>query len=205
MVGSAALVKTGAIDLASSLETDVPSLNIQTTGGDMAALSIQAALRGLSPNDTLVLVDGKRRHDTSNLAVDSGSPYTGSATTDLSFIPVAAIDHVEVLNDGAAAQYGTDAIAGVVNIILKKNASGGALTGTGGAYYDEQGATGAWSINNGCRPGRQRLPERHAGRAVPRFRYARHRRPAIPKPERRGAAGSFLPEQQRDAGGELPA
>ena len=149
VVGQAALLKTGAVDLPQALFADVPSLNINTTGGDMAALSIQVALRGLSPNDTLVLVDGKRRHDTSNLAVDTGSAYTGSATVDLSFIPVAAIDHVEVLTDGAAAQYGTDAIAGVVNVILKKNTSGGALTGTGGAYYDEQGATGAWSLNNG--------------------------------------------------------
>jgi iron complex outermembrane receptor protein len=149
VVGSSALVKTGAIDLSSALVTDVPSLNIDTTGGDMAALNIQAALRGLSPNDTLVLIDGKRRHDTANLAVDSGSPYAGSATVDLSFIPVAAIDHVEVLTDGAAAQYGTDAIAGVINIILKKSASGGALSGTAGAYYSGEGATGAWSINNG--------------------------------------------------------
>jgi iron complex outermembrane receptor protein len=149
VVGQSALVRTGAVDLPSALFTEVPSLNVNTTGGDMAALSIQAALRGLSPNDTLVLVDGKRRHDTSNLAVDTGSAYTGSATVDLSFIPVAAIDHVEVLTDGAAAQYGTDAIAGVVNIILKKNTSGGSLMGTGGAYYDQQGATGAWSINNG--------------------------------------------------------
>jgi iron complex outermembrane receptor protein len=149
VVGGPALTKTGAIDLASSLETDVPSLNIQTNGGDMAALSIQAALRGLSPNDTLVLVDGKRRHDTSNLGVDSGSPYSGSATVDLSFIPVAAIDHVEVLTDGAAAQYGTDAIAGVVNIILKKNADGGLIEGTAGQFYNGQGATADWSINKG--------------------------------------------------------
>jgi iron complex outermembrane receptor protein len=149
VVGSSALVKTGAIDLASSLAADVPSLNIDTQGGDMAALSIEAALRGLSPNDTLVLVDGKRRHDTANLGVDGGSPYSGSATVDLSFIPVAAIDHVEVLTDGAAAQYGTDAIAGVVNVILKKGATGGSFDGTAGQDYSGQGATGAWSLNKG--------------------------------------------------------
>jgi iron complex outermembrane recepter protein len=149
VVGSTALLKTGAIDLATSLTSAVPSLNIQTAGGDMAALSIQAALRGLSPNDTLVLVDGKRRHDTANLAVDGDSAYSGSATVDLSFIPVAAIDHVEVLTDGAAAQYGTDAIAGVVNVILKKSATGGGFDGTGGSYYSGQGLTGAWSLNKG--------------------------------------------------------
>jgi iron complex outermembrane receptor protein len=149
LVGSEALSRTGNPDLAASLEVAVPSLNIQTTGGDMAALNVQATLRGLSPNDTLVLIDGKRRHTTANLAVDGGSPYSGAATTDLSFIPVGAIDHVEVLTDGAAAQYGTDAIAGVVNIILKKANHGGTLTGQGGEYYDGQGASGSGSFNAG--------------------------------------------------------
>jgi iron complex outermembrane receptor protein len=149
IVGKNALTNTGGIDLSQALTASVPSLNIDTTGGDMAALSIQASLRGLSPNDTLVLINGMRRHDTSNLAVDGGSPYSGSATVDLSFIPVDAIDHVEVLTDGAAAQYGTDAIAGVVNIILKRGASGGNFTGTGGAFYTGQGATGAFAINKG--------------------------------------------------------
>ena len=149
VVGSAALVRTGSTDLASALATSVPSLNISTTGGDAAAVQVQAALRGLGPNDTLVLVDGKRRHPTSNLAVDGGSPYSGSATTDLSFIPVDAIDHIEVLTDGAAAQYGTDAIGGVVNIILKKSSSGGVMDATAGENYDGQGATGAISLNRG--------------------------------------------------------
>src|ERR1700723_1750775 len=149
VVGASALVKTGAVDLASSLISDVPSLNIQTAGNDMAGLSIQAALRGLSPNDTRVLVDGKRPHDPSNLAVDSGSSFSGSATVDLSFIPVAAIDHVEVLTDGAAAQYGTDAIAGVVKVILKKGASAGTTSATGGSYYSGQGETGQIAFNKG--------------------------------------------------------
>jgi len=149
VVGSAALVRTGSTDLASALATSVPSLNFSTNGGDAAGVQVQAALRGLGPNDTLVLVDGKRRHPTSNLAVDGGSPYSGSATTDLSFIPVDAIDHIEVLTDGAAAQYGTDAIGGVVNIILKKSSSGGLMSATGGEYYDGQGATGAISLNRG--------------------------------------------------------
>ena len=149
VVGAEALARTGVTDLASSLSTSVPSLNINNTGGDLAALSIQAALRGLSPNDTLVLVNGKRRHVTSNLAVLGGSAYSGSATTDLSFIPVGSIEHIEVLTDGAAAQYGTDAIAGVVNVILKKNSEGGYITGTGGQNYKGEGKTGAWALNKG--------------------------------------------------------
>ncbi len=152
VVGARSLTLTGATELAQSLATSVPSLNVQANGGDAAAVNIQAALRGVSPNDTLVLVDGKRRHGTANLAVDGGSPYSGAATADLSFIPIGAIDHVEVLTDGAAAQYGTDAIAGVINIITKKGTTG-TLDITGGQYYDGhvtgQGETGSISLNKG--------------------------------------------------------
>lgn len=149
LVGKEALTHTGSVDLASALTAAVPSLNVQAYGSDTAALTVQAALRGLNPNDTLVLVNGKRRHTTANLSVDGGSSYSGSATVDLSYIPVAAIDHIEVLQDGAAAQYGSDAIAGVVNIILKSADHGGAISGTAGEYYRGDGATGAWSINRG--------------------------------------------------------
>jgi iron complex outermembrane receptor protein len=150
VVGAAALTqRTGDPDLANALATAVPSFNVQQYGADTAALTVQAALRGLNPNDTLVLVNGKRRHNTSNLSVDAGSPYSGSATVDLSFIPVGAIDHVEVLTDGAAAQYGSDAIAGVVNIILKDANHGGTASATGGQYYEGDGATGAGYVNKG--------------------------------------------------------
>jgi iron complex outermembrane recepter protein len=125
---------------------------MQAYGVDMAAQTLQAKLRGLSPNDVLVLVDGKRRHTTANLAVASGSPYQGGAGVDLNFIPVDAIDHIEVLTQGAAAQYGTDAIAGVINIILKKNPSGGSVHGTYGSYYGGDGSTNAISANVGLEP-----------------------------------------------------
>jgi len=149
VVGGQALKNVGQPDLIQTLSQNLPSFNAQAYGADTAALTLSAALRGLSPNDTLVLVDGKRRHTTANLSVDSGSPYTGNASTDLSFIPVGAIDHVEVLQDGAAAQYGSDAVAGVVNIILKKGDSAGNITITGGQYYQGDGDTAAWSINKG--------------------------------------------------------
>jgi iron complex outermembrane receptor protein len=148
VVGARNLTLTGSTELASSLATRVPSLNFKANSLDSAAVNIQAALRGVSPNDTLVLVDGKRRHATANLAIDNGSPYSGSATTDLSFIPIGAIDHIEVLTDGAAAQYGSDAIAGVINIITKKGTSG-TLDLTGGQYYNGQGTQGSISINKG--------------------------------------------------------
>ncbi len=137
VLGSDALTKgTGSTDLRQALGQTVPSFIAQQYGADTANLTLSAALRGLSPNDTLVLVNGKRRHYTGNLHVDSGGFAAGSSAADLSFIPEAAIDHVEVLLDGAAAQYGTDAISGVVNIILKKKSSGGQLSGTAGDYYD---------------------------------------------------------------------
>jgi iron complex outermembrane receptor protein len=144
-----AMTRVGQPDLNQSLQQNLPSFNAQPFGFDAAALTVSAALRGLSPNDTLVLVNGKRRHSTANLAVDSGSPYSGAAPVDLGLIPVAAIDHVEVLQDGAAAQYGSDAIGGVVNVILKNAREGGSVSVTGGQYYAGDGLTGSWAINNG--------------------------------------------------------
>ena len=149
VVGAQAFQHVGEPDLTQALQQNVPSFNVEQYGADSAALTVQAALRGLSPNDTLVLVNGKRRHDTANLSVDSGSPYSGSASVDLSLIPVGAIDHVEVLQDGAAAQYGSDAVAGVVNIILKTADHGGQISATGGQYYEGDGDTGAFYINKG--------------------------------------------------------
>jgi iron complex outermembrane receptor protein len=139
IVSSAELKSAGAPDLMSALVTLVPSLQMQAFGFDMSGQTLQARLRGVSPNDVLVLVNGKRRHTTANLAIDTGSPFQGGAGVDLNFIPLDAIDHVEVLTEGAAAQYGTDAIAGVINIILKKNSSGGSLTGLYGQYGNNGG------------------------------------------------------------------
>jgi len=140
VLGTDALTKgTGSTDLRQALGQTVPSFTAQQFGGDTANLTLSAALRGLSPNDTLVLVNGHRRHYTGNLHVDAGGYAAGSSSADLSFIPEAAIDHVEVLLDGAAAQYGTDAISGVVNIILKKKSSGGQASITVGNYYNNGG------------------------------------------------------------------
>ena len=153
IVSAEALQQAGGIqDLMGALAQIVPSLTVQAFGVDMAAQTLQARLRGLSPNDMLVLIDGKRRHTTANLAVASGSPYQGGAGVDLGFLPLDAIDHVEVLTEGAAAQYGTDAIAGVINIILKTKASGGALSGTDGGYYNGGGGTTDVSGNIGIEP-----------------------------------------------------
>src|SRR5450631_4517354 len=153
VVSAEALKASGAPDLMSALAQVVPSLQMQAFGFDMAGQTLQARLRGVSPNDVLVLINGKRRHTTANLAVGTRSPFQGGAGVDLNFIPMDAIDHVEVLTEGAAAQYGTDAIAGVVNIILKKNSSGGSLAGTYGQYGDDgSGKTEDVSGNVGLEP-----------------------------------------------------
>ncbi|MDP8985504.1 MAG: TonB-dependent receptor [Pseudomonadota bacterium] len=139
IVSAEDLKQAGAPDLMSALAQIVPSLQMQAFGFDMSGQTLQARLRGVSPNDVLVLINGKRRHTTANLAVDVGSPFQGGAGVDLNFVPLDAIDHIEVLTEGAAAQYGTDAIAGVVNIILKKNTSGGTVAGTYGQYGNNGG------------------------------------------------------------------
>ena len=136
---------SGSTDLRQQLGAAIPSFTAQQFGGDTANLTLSAALRGLSPNDTLVLINGHRRHYSGNLHVDGGSFTSGSAAPDISLIPSAAIDHVEVLLDGAAAQYGTDAIAGVVNIILKNKSSGGVLSANAGRYFNNGGI----DTNNG--------------------------------------------------------
>ena len=139
-------------DLPSTLALLLPSLTTQAYGADMANMALQAKMRGLSPNHVLVLVDGKRRHTTANLEVNAGSVYQGGAGVDLNLIPVEAIDHVEVLTEGAAAQYGTDAIAGVINVILKKNSSGAQLSGAYGGNFDAGGKTGDIGGNIGLQP-----------------------------------------------------
>src|SRR5471032_2491743 len=119
------LQSTGSGELATVLSRLLPSLNFaRATGADASDAVRPAQLRGLSPDQTLVLVNGKRRY-TSAVVNVNGSLGRGSAPVDLNAIPLAAIDHIEVLRDGAAAQYGSDAIAGVINIILKKGAAGG--------------------------------------------------------------------------------
>jgi iron complex outermembrane receptor protein len=128
------LQSTGSTELATVLSRLLPSMNFPLpTGADASSAVRPAQLRGLSPDQVLVLVNGKRRH-TSAVVNVNGTSGRGSAPVDLNAIPLAAIDHVEVLRDGAAAQYGSDAIAGVINIILKKGAEGGQAEVTYGGY-----------------------------------------------------------------------
>ncbi|MCJ2185748.1 TonB-dependent receptor [Novosphingobium beihaiensis] len=130
------LEKTGKPGLLAALNTLVPSFNVPTrAGGGTSTVISTGGLRGLNPDQTLILVNGKRRHKTSLINAVS-SLYNGSVPVDLDLIPTSAVDHIEVLRDGAAAQYGSDAIAGVINIILKDKTSGGSASFTAGQNMD---------------------------------------------------------------------
>jgi iron complex outermembrane receptor protein len=152
LVGAEAIEHIGQPNLNQVLTQLVPSFTAQAFGGDTANLTLSARLRGLSPNHTLVLVNGKRRHGTANLAV-LGGPYQGAAAPDLDLISPSSIKRIEVLEDGAAAQYGSDAIAGVINIILKDNAEGVSGYGTYGDTYNVGGMTYAGTVNFGAKLG----------------------------------------------------
>jgi len=148
LIGADAIGKVGQPNLNQALTQLVPSFQAQTQGTDMASFSLSARLRGLSPNHTLVLVNGKRRHGNSILQVINGA-FGGSAAPSIDLIPPDIVQRIEVLQDGAAAQYGSDAIAGVINIILKSDTSGGTAKFNAGQYYDGEGATYSISGNLG--------------------------------------------------------
>ncbi len=124
--------ETGAqFDLAQTLTYISPSFNsTRQTGADGADLIDSAALRGLGSDQTLVLVNGKRRHTTALVNI-FGARNRGNTGTDMNAIPLLAIKNVQVLRDGAAAQYGSDAIAGVINVELKRSLGCEAVTGAG--------------------------------------------------------------------------
>ncbi|MFM8743383.1 MAG: TonB-dependent receptor, partial [Cytophagales bacterium] len=125
---------TGQVDITQILNFVAPSINAnRQPGGDGTAHIDPVALRGIAPDQTLVLINGKRRHGSALVNV-LGTPSQGSVAVDFNSIPVASIERIEVLRDGAAAQYGSDAIAGVVNIVLKKETEKISLTSTLGAY-----------------------------------------------------------------------
>ncbi len=137
VISGESLQETGASNLFDAMTALVPSYNSQSVGGDLGNMIRSVQLRGLGPNHTLVLINGKRRHNTASMSADAG-PNQYSSPADLDLIPVAAIDHVEILMDGAAAQYGSDAIAGVVNIILKSSASAGSASVLVGRFGDSK-------------------------------------------------------------------
>ena len=152
VVGADALLATGQVNTLDALKALLPSLNTISVGGDVGNMIRSFALRGLSPDHVLVLVNGKRRHQSAYIYATSG-PFQGANTVDLALIPVSAIDHIEVLTDGATAQYGTDAIAGVINIILKNSDHASTLSALGGVTGGGDGGTGQFDADTGAKLG----------------------------------------------------
>ncbi|QXI31339.1 TonB-dependent receptor plug domain-containing protein [Pseudomonas vanderleydeniana] len=130
------LQETGASDLSGALTALSPSFTMpQSPQGAFAGSIAQgASLRGLATDQVLVLVNGKRRHTSANITRQSLANGRGAAAVDISLIPLSAIERVEILRDGAAAQYGSDAIAGVINIVLKEKDEGGNIGYRFGGY-----------------------------------------------------------------------
>jgi iron complex outermembrane receptor protein len=125
---------TGKVEINQILQYAAPSFNATKQSGSDGADHIDpASLRGLGPDQTLVLINGKRRHQSSLVNV-FGTRGRGNTGTDLNAIPVSAIKRIEVLRDGASAQYGSDAIAGVINIVLKDDSEGLTVGFTHGAH-----------------------------------------------------------------------
>ena len=136
------LGKTGSSDLLMQLQAAIPSLNVHLQPiSDAASMIRPANLRGLSADSTLILVNGKRRHRASVIAFQGGGVNDGSQGADISVIPSIALKQVEVLRDGAAAQYGSDAIAGVINFVLNDSSEGGSISVKQGEFSEGDGTT----------------------------------------------------------------
>ena len=144
---------TGQSETGRILQMLVPSFNFSSsTISDGTDALRPATLRGLGPDQTLVLVNGKRRHKSALLHVNT-SVGRGTAGTDFNAIPSSAIERIEVLRDGAAAQYGSDAIAGVINIVLKNDVDTGDADVYWGQTYEGDGDTWNANANYGMKVG----------------------------------------------------
>ena len=149
VISGESLRSTGSDELGAVLARLIPSINFPRPSlVDGAELIRPAQLRGLSPDQVLVLVNGKRRH-TSAFVNLGGAVGRGSAPADLNAIPLSAVDHIEVLRDGASARYGSDAIAGVINVILKHADHGGSISTKFGEYKKGDGIQRNVSGNTG--------------------------------------------------------
>ena len=140
-------INTARMDLTSSLNYAAPSFNYNKQSGSDGADHIDiGTLRGLGPDQTLVLINGKRRHSTAFVGL-FGTRGRGNSGVDLNGFSQASVDRIEILRDGASAQYGSDAIAGVMNIILRKNTNEwNIVTGLAG-YYDKKFNTNQFKDN----------------------------------------------------------
>ncbi len=153
VVGSKELAMTGQNSFDKALTYRIHSFNsVITPVNDATSLLDPYEIRNMGPSRTLILINGKRKN-TSALLYTQTSPGRGETGADISAIPQGAIERVEILRDGASAQYGSDAIAGVVNVIMKEDANNGSVTVTGGVTSEGDGETYGISLNNGSKLG----------------------------------------------------
>lgn len=137
---STSLLRQGASRMEDMLSRVAPSFTVGLEPlSDAATLVRPANMRGLPPDSTLVLVNGKRRHRSSVITFLGNGLNDGAHGADLSAIPAIALDRVEVLRDNAGAQYGSDAVAGIINFVLKEDSEGGSLDVRWGQYYQGDG------------------------------------------------------------------
>jgi iron complex outermembrane recepter protein len=156
VLSSAEIKATGRTETAQMIQAVAPSFNFPRTSiGDGTDHVRPATLRSLAPDQTLVLINGKRRHNSALVNVN-GFVGRGSAPVDLNAIPSSMIERIEILRDGAAAQYGSDAIAGVINIVLKQGGGGEARTTLGQSLttYNRADNLTPWPIQVGERDAR---------------------------------------------------
>jgi iron complex outermembrane receptor protein len=148
VISSKDLLATGQIEPAQQIQFTAPSFvsNRQTVADGTDHID-PASLRGLGPDQVLVLVNGKRRYNTALVNIN-GTVGKGSVGTDLNSIPASSIERIEVLRDGAASQYGSDAIAGVINVVLKKK-TGTQVFAHAGQQYEGDGANLQFGLNHG--------------------------------------------------------
>ncbi|MES2127245.1 MAG: TonB-dependent receptor plug domain-containing protein, partial [Pseudomonadota bacterium] len=149
IIATKELNKTGQVSLDKALQYRVPSFNtVQTPVNDATSLLDPYEIRNMGPSRSLILINGKRKNS-SALIYTQTSPGRGESGADISAIPPDAIKRIEVLRDGASAQYGSDAISGVVNIILKDDAAGGSFTARTGMTHEKDGKMFGASLNKG--------------------------------------------------------
>ena len=149
LISTKDIQSAGTLELGKVLQDLDPSFNFTSTFvSDGTDIIRPATLRGLGPDQLLVLINGKRRHQQALVNVQQ-TIGRGSAGTDINAIPLSAIQSIEVLRDGAAAQYGSDAIAGVINIILKKGVGNGTLSASAGTTDEGDGDTYSASASRG--------------------------------------------------------
>ena len=152
VINEDAIRKTGHTEVGRVLQTLAPSFNFSSSSiSDGTDALRPATLRGLGPDQVLVLVNGKRRHGSALIHVNT-SVGRGTAGVDMNAIPASAIKRIEILRDGASAQYGSDALAGVINLVLKDDYEG-AFGTSYGSTYEGDGETFTLNAHKGFKFG----------------------------------------------------